>query len=41
MYSRLDFKEDAVSGMSAHYSSVKSYKNTDGSETMILIDLRG
>lgn len=26
--------------MSTHYSSVKSYKNTDGSETMILIDLR-
>jgi len=38
---RLDFKEDPVSGMSTHYSSVKSYKNTDGSETMILIDLRG
>lgn len=37
---RADFKEPLVSGMNTHYSSVKSYKNTDGSETMILIDLR-
>lgn len=37
---RADFKEALASGMSTHYSSVKPYKNTDGSETMILIDLR-
>lgn len=37
---RADFKETLASGMNTHYSSVKSYKNTDGSETMILIDLR-
>lgn len=38
---RADSIENPVSGTSTHYSSVKSYKNTDGSKTMILIDLRG